>query len=97
MKIIVYRLQTDCFVSFISDVIWLSNLRLNNLQGICIPFGKIRISVVKYHNKTYILVYYSKGNTMLFVLVEKFGIDLFYVDQFPKFSTSFSLKMYWYW
>ena len=96
MKITVYRLQTDCFMSFFSDVIGLSNLHLNNLQGIYLPFGKIHISNVKYSSKTYTLVYYSEGNTAICVF-EKYGLDLFDVDQFLKFSTTFSLKMYRYW
>ena len=80
MNITVYRLQPDCFVSFISDVIWLSNLRLNNLQGICFPSDKIRISIVKYHYKTYTLVYYSEGNTTICVCRRIW--TLLYVDQF---------------
>lgn len=67
VKITVYRLQTECFMSFFSDVIGLSNLHLNNLQGIYLPFGKIHISNVKYSSKTYTLVYYSEGNTAICV------------------------------
>ena len=82
MNISVYRLQTDCFMSFSSDVIGLSNLHLNNLQGICLPFGKIRIS--------------NEDNTATCVF-RKIWHDPFDVDQFLKFSTTFSLKMYRYW
>ena len=66
-NITVYRLQSYCFVSFFSDVIWLSNLRLNNLRGICFLFGKILISIVKYHQKTKTLFYHSEGNTFICV------------------------------
>ena len=40
---------------------------MNNLQGTCFPFGKIHISIVKYHFKTYTRVYYSEGNSTIFV------------------------------
>ena len=82
MNISVYRLQTDFFLSFSSDVSGLSNLHLNNLQGICLPFGKIRIS--------------NEDNTATCVF-RKIWHDPFDVDQFLKFSTTFSLKMYRYW
>ena len=65
---------------------------LNNLRSICFPFGKnshlyCKIPLENIHS------FLRKKTILLFVFVEKFELDLFYVVQFPKFSKSFSLKM----
>ena len=50
-----------------------------NVWGICFPFSKTRISIVKYHYKKYILVYYFGDNTTICVF--RRIKTLFYVDQ----------------
>ena len=78
VNITVYRSLTDFFVFFFFSQVPF-DFQINVLQGICFPFSKIRISIVKYHYKTYTLVYYFEDNTTICVC--RRIQTLFYVDQ----------------